>query len=274
MRPLLLTLLFTPLLRPVSSRSVLAAIPALQYPICRRNFTCSAPWKQDFQTVMADLRAEEQAEIDRLAQPASAEAEILECNKGREEALASKSKDEIPQETKKAEEVEKLPKLSAADFRTYNSMSEHMEYFHNHFRQQWTLLYTACETNRRPQNLSLKQFLSTGLQFCAHLTAHHGIEEKHIFPLLATKMPEFKAGRNAAELLRQHREIHHGMDAFEAYLQSVKSGERELELSVLKTKMDSWGTVLWTHLDQEVKTLGAENMRKYWSLEEMRRMPM
>jgi hypothetical protein len=57
-------------------------------------------------------------------------------------------------------------------------------------------------------------------------------------------------------------------------LKSVKNGEKELELTVLKGKMDSWGKVLWTHLDQEVKTLGAENMRKYWTLEEMRRMPM
>jgi hypothetical protein len=87
-------------------------------------------------------------------------------------------------------------------------------------------------------------------------------------------MPEFKAGRNAAELLRQHKEIHAGMDAFEAYLESVRRGETELELSVLKGKMDSWGTVLWKHLDQEVKTLGAENMRKYWTIEEMRKMPM
>lgn len=29
-----------------------------------------------------------------------------------------------------------------------------------------------------------------------------------------------------------------------------------------------------THLDQEVKTLAAENMRKYWTQEEMRRLPM
>jgi hypothetical protein len=64
------------------------------------------------------------------------------------------------------------------------------------------------------------------------------------------------------------------MDGFEKYLEEVRRGERELELSVLKTKMDSWGTVLWAHLDQEVKTLGAENMRRYWTLEEMRRMPM
>jgi hemerythrin-like domain-containing protein len=136
------------------------------------------------------------------------------------------------------------------------------------------MLYTACETNRRPANLSLKQFLSTGLQFCSHLSTHHNIEEMHIFPILARKMPEFKAGRNAAELLRQHKEIHKGMDEFEEYLNDVRRGEKELELSVMKTKMNSWGEVLWKHLDQEVKTLGAENMRRYWSLEEMRRMPM
>jgi hypothetical protein len=87
-------------------------------------------------------------------------------------------------------------------------------------------------------------------------------------------MPEFKQGRNAAELLRQHKEIHRGMDVFEEYLSKCRSGETDLELSVLKQKMDSWGDVLWKHLDQEVRTLGAENMRKYWSLDEMRRMPM
>ena len=87
-------------------------------------------------------------------------------------------------------------------------------------------------------------------------------------------MPEFKAGRNAAELLTQHKEIHQGMDVFEEYLRSCRDGETELELKVLKQKMDSWGEVLWKHLDQEVKTLGADNMRRYWTLEEMKRMPM
>jgi hypothetical protein len=87
-------------------------------------------------------------------------------------------------------------------------------------------------------------------------------------------MPEFKAGKNAAELLRQHKEIHKGMDLLGDYLRQCKSGEADFELSVLKTKMESWGTVLWTHLDQEVVTLGAENMRKYWTIDEMRRMPM
>jgi hemerythrin-like domain-containing protein len=239
---------------------------------------------------MADLNKEELDSVDRMSKPAEKECEIL----GKKEAL----KDEVVEEKK--EEEPSLPKLSAAEFRTYNSMAEHMEYFvssfssqsdhslhqmkrgkangcekqHNHFRQTWQMLYNACLNNKRPANLSLKQFISTGLQFCSHLSTHHAIEEQHIFPLLAQKMPEFKAGRNAAELLRQHKEIHKGMDAFEEYLEGCRSGEHELNLIQMKVKMDSWGTVLWSHLEQEVKTLGAENMRKYWTIEEMRRMPM
>jgi hemerythrin-like domain-containing protein len=151
-----------------------------------------------------------------------------------------------------------------------------MNMYHNHFRSTWNLLWSACTSNKRPSHLSLKSFINEGLQFTSHLTLHHNIEETHIFPVLAKKMPEFKSGKGngAAELLRQHREIHKGMDLLSAYLQGCKDGEYELELAVLKGKMESWGTVLWTHLDQEVKTLGAENMRRYWTVEEMRRMPM
>ncbi|KAF4782651.1 hypothetical protein HER10_EVM0001494 [Colletotrichum scovillei] len=169
-----------------------------------------------------------------------------------------------------------LPPLTPAEFKVYNQMAEKMNYFHNHFRHQWTLLHTAASTGRRPQNMSLKQFLDTGLQFTRHLTAHHGIEEAHVFPMLARRMPEFRTGGRGggAELLRQHKQIHDGMDKFEAYLRACRDRETELELGVLKEKMDSWGEVLWTHLDQEVETLGAENMRKYWTMEEVRRMPM
>lgn len=63
------------------------------------------------------------------------------------------------------------------------------------------------------------------------------------------------------------------MDGFEAYLTRCKNGETELDLRVLKEQMDTWGEVLWKHLEEEVVTLGAENMRKYWTIQEMRRMP-
>lgn len=74
---------------------------------------------------MAELKQEEICEeVERLAKPAESEAEILNGEKGVEVPEAEKKF----VEDKKEEDV-KLPKLSATEFRAYNSMAEHMEYF-------------------------------------------------------------------------------------------------------------------------------------------------
>jgi hemerythrin-like domain-containing protein len=164
-----------------------------------------------------------------------------------------------------------LPKLTPSEFRQYNRMAEHMDYYHNHFRHTWTTLMTACETNKRPAGMSIKQFLSLGEQFAAGLTMHHGIEERHIFPVLAKKMPAF---RKELELLTQHKQIHAGLDRLEEYLGECRRGERELRLGEMKVVLEGFGEVLWRHLDDEVEQLGAENMRKYWTLKEMREIPI
>ncbi|PSN62188.1 hypothetical protein BS50DRAFT_503489 [Corynespora cassiicola Philippines] len=181
---------------------------------------------------------------------------------------APQAKDSAP--TQEAAE-KPLPKLTDHEFRQYNRMAESMDYFHNHFRETWTMLMTACEKQKRPQGMSIRQFLAVGEQFVQHLSMHHSIEERRIFPVLARKMPAFK---KELELLTQHKEIHKGMDRLGEYIEECQSGERELRMGELKKILDSFGAVLWQHLDDEVKELGAENMRKYWTLEEMRRMPM
>ncbi|KIH92700.1 hypothetical protein SPBR_03209 [Sporothrix brasiliensis 5110] len=197
---------------------------------------------------------------------------------GAEELPDSGSK--APDRTTEEEEPQ-LPPLTPAQFREYNRMAEHMDHF------VWTMIYDACEKRKRPAGMSIRQFLDEGLQFINFLTTHHSIEESYVFPMLAKRMPEFQpptkkkpgaaasnGSAKAALLIQQHREIHAGMDAFEDYVRRCKSGETELEMTVLKAQMDSWGKVLWQHLDEEVAALGAENMRKYWSLEDMRRMRM
>ena len=84
-------------------------------------------------------------------------------------------------------------------------------------------------------------------------------------------MPAFK---KELELLTQHKEIHKGMEKLEAYADECKAGKRELRMEEMKEIMDSFGKVLWAHLEDEVNELAAENMRKYWSLEEVKRLPM
>ncbi|KAK0807989.1 hypothetical protein LTR91_005038 [Friedmanniomyces endolithicus] len=168
-------------------------------------------------------------------------------------------------------EDQDLPKMSPQEFRVYNRMAEHMDMFHENFRRTWNLLYGACTSGKRPAGMSLRAFLNTGLEFCHHLTVHHTIEEQHIFPVLARKMPAFK---QELELLTQHKLIHNGLEKFEGYLEQCRVGERELRLEEMRELLEGFGTVLWQHLDDEVKQLRAENMRRFWSAEEMRRLPM
>ena len=117
----------------------------------------------------------------------------------------------------------------------------------------------------------MRQFVATGTQFCHHLHLHHSIEEQHIFPVLSNRMPAFQ---KELELLTQHKRIHEGLENFQVYLEDCSCGERELRLEEMKRLMDDFGEVLWVHLADEEKQLEAENMRKYWTLDEMRRMPM
>ena len=57
-------------------------------------------------------------------------------------------------------------------------------------------------------------------------------------------------------------------------MKNCRTGEKDLRMDEMKILMDGFGDVLWEHLDAEVKELGAENMQKYWTLQEMKRMPM
>ncbi|KAF1955710.1 hypothetical protein CC80DRAFT_492691 [Byssothecium circinans] len=168
-------------------------------------------------------------------------------------------------------EEKALPKLTPSEFSQYNRLAEHMDHFHNHFRNTWNTLYTACETGERPVGMSIRQFLGVAEQFISHLTMHHTIEERYFFPVLARKMPAFK---KELELLTQHEQIHEGLERLEEYVADCKTGEKELRMGKMKEVLDTFGKVLWEHMDDEVRQLGAENMRKYWSLEEMRSLPM
>jgi hemerythrin-like domain-containing protein len=99
---------------------------------------------------------------------------------------------------------------------------------------------------------------------------HHRYEEAYFFPHLAKNMPSFRPGAFA---YTQHAAIHEGIDRFEAHMRALRSGERELRREEVKEIMDSFGGVLWQHLDEEVKELGADNMVLFWTPEEMQRMP-
>ncbi|RPA75948.1 hypothetical protein BJ508DRAFT_417851 [Ascobolus immersus RN42] len=191
-----------------------------------------------------------------------------------------------------AKESQGPPPLSGSDFRTYNRLSQKMDAFHNHFRSQWTSI-KALTSAPHSTTKSTRTLLPLLHSFISTLTLHHNIEETHVFPLLATRMPEF---RDDEIMKSQHKVIHDGLEE----LAKVAGIEKDVEAGMgmggwgweedegrwegrkasedVRKKvgevMDGFEKVLWSHLDGEVKALGAENMRKYWSLDEIRRFPM
>lgn len=171
----------------------------------------------------------------------------------------------LPDGSKPADD---LPKVDPKDFRAYNRMAEMMEYYHNNFRQTWNQLYAATAPGA---TLPSSRLIALSMSFIQHLTVHHDIEEMHIFPVLATRMDEFKPG---SAPLEQHKGIHAGLDKLEVYMKDVKKGKIDLEREKVRGILDTFGTVLWSHLEDEVKALGAQNMSKYWKKEEIARLPM
>ncbi|KAJ5680300.1 hypothetical protein N7536_011439 [Penicillium majusculum] len=119
--------------------------------------------------------------------------------------------------------------------------------------------------------MSIKGYLNLCLEFCENLEAHHQIEEIRVFPFLATRMPAFA---NHDKLIAQHKVIHKGLAKLESYAQNCLQGRTDLRWNELKGILDVFGTTIWEHLDDEVRQLGAEETRKYWSAHEMTRMPI
>ncbi|KAF3801509.1 hypothetical protein GCG54_00014724 [Colletotrichum gloeosporioides] len=157
-------------------------------------------------------------------------------------------------------------------FSDLSSNSDVFSVQHNHFRRTWKRLQdSTIPPVDGPPKMTDDQIVREGLFFCYRLTNHHNIEERSLFPMLAQKMPEFR-GDNAV-LLEQHWGIHHGLEDLQQYLEKCRSRKTKLDLAILRSKMEPWGHVLLLHLDLEVEMLGAENMRKYWTREEMLGMP-
>lgn len=157
--------------------------------------------------------------------------------------------------------------MKSAEFKVYNRLAEHMSYYHSILRANWDELYAGSAPASKASAASV---IRVGIQFCNHLKAHHDIEESMWFPVLARKMPGFRDGEFAKS---QHKEMHKGLDVLQPYLIDCKAGVQDFRRDRVRSIMDSFATVLWNHMDEEVRELEAESMSKYWTLDEMKRMP-
>ncbi|CCG84809.1 protein of unknown function [Taphrina deformans PYCC 5710] len=157
--------------------------------------------------------------------------------------------------------------MKSAEFATFNRLADEMTFYHTMLRSSWDQLYAGSDVKSK---LPASKVIAIGIQFCRHLTVHHNIEETTWFPVLAKKMPGFREGEFAKT---QHQEMHKGLDVLHPYLIECQKGARDFRREEVRTIMDSFSGILWQHMDEEVVELGAQSMKRYWTLEEMKRMP-
>ncbi|KAK7692743.1 hypothetical protein QCA50_004376 [Cerrena zonata] len=160
---------------------------------------------------------------------------------------------------------------TAQEERRWNRMSIQMQNFHNHFKLEFNALYEMADGSFNKRGLSLGLYLRQAEQLQRQLTLHHTIEERHIFPILAKRMPSF---RNDEAHIKSHHGIHEGLDKLAQLLHKWKVEPSAYSPQEMRESLDSWREVLFKHLDEEVNDLSGENMKKYWTLEEMDILPM
>jgi len=73
------------------------------------------------------------------------------------------------------------------------------------------------------------------------------------------------------QLIAQHKVIHDCLGKLESHVQGCLQGSVDLRWDQIKGILDSFGPTLWKHLEDEVRELSAEEMRKYWIIAEMSR---
>ncbi|KAI0743520.1 hypothetical protein C8Q80DRAFT_1181703 [Daedaleopsis nitida] len=159
--------------------------------------------------------------------------------------------------------------MSAHEEARWNRLSESMTYFHDHFKQEFNALYELADGSFTKRGMSLPMYLRLATQLAKGLTVHHTIEERHIFPVLAKRMPMFQ---DNDVHLKSHEGIHHGVDELTKKVRKWFDEPSTYSPEEMRTCLDSWREVLFNHLDQEVKDLSGENMKKYWTLEEVDRI--
>ncbi|KAI2734863.1 hypothetical protein DTO013F2_10220 [Penicillium roqueforti] len=115
-----------------------------------------------------------------------------------------------------------------------------------------------------------QRLIEHGLAFCNELEVHHDREETFLFPKLAARMREFGS---QSHLVDQHKKIHVDLAVLKQYLLDCHNEEKVLDRADIMKIMDEFSETLWAHLDDEVYALRAERIRRYWTLDELKKIP-
>ncbi|TFK44742.1 hemerythrin HHE cation binding domain-containing protein [Crucibulum laeve] len=157
---------------------------------------------------------------------------------------------------------------SALEERRWNRLGDMMSRFHEYFKREFNTVYELADGSFSRRGLSLPLYLRTARDMNNHLTMHHTIEERHIFPILAKKMPQFSNKADGAHIL-SHKGIHDGLENLDRLISKWTEDPKSYSPAEMRECLDGFREVLFHHLDEEVADLRGESLQKYFTLEEV-----
>lgn len=157
----------------------------------------------------------------------------------------------------------------------FGRVAEHMKLFHNGFRRDFSNIYDLADSYK-DNGMSLPRYLQYASSLYEHLEMHHKIEETYIFPILAKKMDVFKANSDHEQ---EHAQMHKVLQEYDTYIKDClglgASAEKiKFESSKFRGIMDDLKNILFKHLDHEEHSLSGPEMKKFWTLDELKQIPM
>ncbi|KAF8973228.1 hypothetical protein BDZ97DRAFT_668029 [Flammula alnicola] len=184
------------------------------------------------------------------------------------------SSDSLTTSQESSQSIQPISNLAAArEERKWNKLSEKMSAFHEWFKEEFNTLYELADGSFTRQGLSLPRYLDTAKAMNHHLTMHHTLEERHIFPILARSMPKFANNDDGAHIA-SHRGIHEGLEKLEKLVTKWKDSPSTYSPADMRACLDSFRDVLFHHLDEEVADLPGENLKKYMTLADVEALPI
>ncbi|RDB25343.1 hypothetical protein Hypma_007882 [Hypsizygus marmoreus] len=131
---------------------------------------------------------------------------------------------------------------SEEEERRWNALSELMTRFHQWFKDEYKVMYKSANGSFENRGLSLLGYLDTVSAFSAELTtSHHG-------------------GKTS---------IHGGIEDLTQRVEKWRKDPTSYSYDEMKSCLDSLSGVLFTHLDQEVEDIRGDQLKPYFTIEEI-----
>ncbi|KAG6811265.1 hypothetical protein H0H92_008258 [Tricholoma furcatifolium] len=140
----------------------------------------------------------------------------------------------------------------AAPTDPYELLKYNMVHAHDTYKLGYDIILSHLDS---PPQDDLKNFLGYCEAWALSIESHHTSEEEVVFPFLNQKM-DF-SGEKA-----QHEVIHTKLDKLLNLVLDAKADPTKFDAAALKDLMTEFKEPLYSHLDEEVEHVSADNLRE------------